>query len=231
MKILFFLVFWFIIYLAFPQDPIAKFCNSITPEELRTCVEKLASVEFEGREFSTRGEKLAADYISGQLNELQFKKSSSNYQVDLSIPFDSLVQFDLSNNKATLKHWDDFGSPYWPLFSNGQKIPVIYAGFGIDHPSYSDYRDINVKGKWVVVSGGQPYNDKGINLITGDTTKIDSLESQGYKTRIAKAHGASGIIFLQTQKQFDDGVKWVKANIKRPDIFPAELINWEVVYP
>ena len=231
MKNLLFLLFWLILYPAFSQDPIAKFCNSITPEELRTSVEKLASPEFEGREFSTRGEKMAAEYISGQLNELQLKKKTSNYQVDLSIPFDSLVQFDLSNNKATLKHWDDFVSPYWPLFSNGQKIPVIYAGFGIDHPSYSDYRDINVKGKWVVVSGSQPYNDKGINLITGDTTKIDSLESQAYKTRIAKSHGASGIIFLQTQKQFDDLVKWAKANVKNPLIIPADIKEWEITYP
>ena len=231
MKNLLFFLFWLIIYPAFPQDPIARFCNSITPEELRVTVEKLASPEFEGREFSTRGEKLAADYISSRLNELQLKKSTANYQIDLSIPFDSLVQFDLSNNKATLKHLDDFASPYWPLFSNGQKIPVIYAGFGFDHPNYSDYKGIDVKGKWVVVSGSQPYNDKGINLITGDTTKIDSLESQGNKTRIAKAHGASGIIFLQTQQQFDDLVKWAKANIKRPEIFPIELKNWELTYP
>lgn len=231
MKPILLLVFWGLICPAFSQDPITKFCNSITPEELQTCVEKLASVEFEGRDFSTRGEKLAADYISGQLNELQLKKSSANYQVDLSISFDSLTRFELSNQNATLKHWDDFSGPYWFLFSNGQKIPVIYVGFGIDHPDYSDYGSINVKGKWVVVSGGQPCNDKGINLITGDTTKIDSLESQGYKTRTAKARGASGIIFLQTQQQFDDGAKWVKANIKRPNSVPAEIINWELAYP
>jgi hypothetical protein len=231
MKNLLVLVLWVIMYPAFPQDPIAKFCNSITPEELRTCVEKLASPEFEGREFSTRGEKMAAEYISGQLNELQLKKSSVNYQVDLSIPFDSLLQFNLTNSKATLKYWDDFSGPYWFLFSNGQKIPVIYAGFGLDHPNYSDYKGINVKGKWVVLSIGQPVNDQGINLITGDTAKIDSLESQDYKTRIAKAHGASGIFFLQNQQQFDDGAKWVKANIKRPYSIPSEIVNWEAAYP
>jgi len=231
MKLLLILVFWMTTFPAFPQDPIAKFCNSITPEELRTNVEKLASPEFEGREFSTRGEKMAADYISAKMNEFQLKKSAANYQVDLSIPFDSLTQFEFSNQIATLKYGNGIScGPYWFHFSNGLKIQVIYAGFGLDHPNYSDYRGIDVKGKWVAVSG-QPYNDKGINLITGDTTKIDSLEWQGYKTKIAKSHGASGIIFLQNQQQFDDGTKWVKANIKHPYSIPAEILNWEEAYP
>lgn len=197
-----------------------------------TCVEKLASPEFECREFSMRGEKMAADYISARLNELQLKKTAASFQVELSIPFDSLTQFEFSNSNATLKYGDDISTgPYWHHFSNGRKIQVIYAGFGFDHPSYSDYRGINVKGKWVAVSGAQPCNNQGINLVTGDTTKIDSLNSQGYKTRIAKAHGASGIIFLQTRQQFDDGAKWVKANIKRPYSIPAILLNWEAAYP
>lgn len=231
MKPLLFFIFWFIVYPAISQEQITRFCNSITPEELRTCVEKLASAEFEGREFSTRGEKMAAEYISSRLDELQLKKTTTNFEVDLSIPFDSLTRFELSNQNATLKHWDDFSGPYWFLFSHGQKIPVIYAGFGIDHPNYSDYKGINVKGKWVVLSIGQPVNDQGINLITGDTTKIDSLATQPFKTKIAKAHGALGIIFLQNQKQFDDGAKWVKANIKQPAIIPADIINWELAHP
>ncbi|MBA4409681.1 MAG: M20/M25/M40 family metallo-hydrolase [Bacteroidota bacterium] len=231
MKNLLFLFFGFITCPAFSQDPIAKFCNSITSEELRTTVEKLASPEFEGREFSTSGEKIAANYISTRLNELQLKKTTANYQVDLSIPFDSLSKFEFSNPNATLKYWDDFGGPYWFHFSNGQKISIIYAGFGIDHPNYSDYAGIDVKGKTVVISGGQPVNDQGINLVTVDSAKIDSLEALPYKTRIAKAHGASGIIFLQNQKQFDDGAKWVKANIKRPNSVAAGIINSEYAYP
>ena len=224
MKNLFFFIFWFIIYPAFPQDPIAKSSNSITPEELRTCVEKLASPEFEGREFSTRGEKMAAEYISSRLNELNLKKTTTNFEVDLSIPFDSLTRFELSNQNATLKHWEDFGSPYWFHYSNGQKMPVVYAGFGIDLPNYSDYSGIDVNGKFVAVSEGQPINSYGINLVTGDTTKIDSLNSVTYKTRVAASHHAKGIFILQAQKKFEELKKWMEANRDMMLTIPVDYI-------
>ena len=166
MKPFLFSIFWFIVSPAFSQDPIAHFCKTINPEELRTCVEKLASPDFEGRAFNTNGEKKAANYLSGEFNMLNLKFFPSNF-IDLSLPFDSILHFAISNEKTTLNNMVDFGNACWFFWSNGQKMPVVYAGFGIDHPNYSDYSGIDAKGKFVAVSEGQPINSSGINLVTG----------------------------------------------------------------
>lgn len=205
------LLIWLTVYPVFAQEPIIRFCNSISSEELRICVEKLASPDLEGRAFNTNGEKKAADYLSGEFNMLNLKIFPANF-IDLSLPFDSILHFEISNEKTTLNNVVDFGNSCWFFWSNGQKMPVVYAGFGIDHPNYSDYSGIDAKGKFVAVSEGQPINSNGINLVTGDTTKIDSLNSVSYKTRIAESHHAKGIFILQGQKKFEELKKWKEAN-------------------
>lgn len=213
MKNTIFLVIFLVISIrGFSQDPIVRFCESITPDELRAYVERLASPEFEGRQFNTIGEKKTADFLSGEFKALQLKKFSSNYQTDLSIPFDSVLHLDISNGKAILKHMEDFGNSCWFFWSNGQKIPVVYGGFGIDHPRYSDYTGIDVRGKIVAVSDGQPVNSQGINLVVGDTAKIDSLSLIPYKTSVAVSRQAKGIILIQEQKKFEKHKKWMQAN-------------------
>lgn len=209
---IFLVIFLGISIRGFSQDPIVRFCESITPDELRAYVERLASPEFEGRQFNTIGEKKTADFLSGELKALQLKKFSSNYQTDLSIPFDSLLHLDISNGKVILKHMEDFGNSCWFFWSNGQKIPVVYGGFGIDHPRYSDYTGIDVRGKIVAVSYGQPVNSQGINLVAGDTAKIDSLSLISYKTSVAVLRQAKGIILIQEQKKFEEQKKWMQAN-------------------
>lgn len=209
------LLMWLAVFPVFSQEPIIRFCNSITPQELQPIAEKLASPEFEGREFNTTGEKMAAEYISGQLSQIQLKKITPNYQMDLSIPYDSLVDFKISSSKSTLQFWQDFRTSFWNLFTEGQKIPVIYAGFGIDHPNYSDYSKINAKEKFVVIHEGQPIDSRGIYLTSNDTVPIDSLNSIIYKEKIASKHGAAGIFILKSNEKFEEGKKLVEPYYKK----------------
>lgn len=224
MKKLFVLVLWFIVCPAFSQDPIVKFCNSITPEGLRTIVEKLASPEFEGRKSFAKSEKKTADYLSDEFRALQLKEFSSNYQTDLSLPVDSILHLELSNEKGSLNDMVDFWVRYWFLWSNGQKIPVVYGGFGIDQPRYSDYSGIDVSGKFVAVSGGQPVNAQGVNLITGDTTKIDSLNLISYKTNVAVSHHAKGIMVIRKQKEFKENKRVIDAHREEMVTVPVNVI-------
>jgi hypothetical protein len=217
-------IFMWVSIWAFTQNPIVRFCDSITSEELHNYVEKLASPEFEGRAFNTNGERKAADYLSGEFNALLLKKFSSNFQTDLSVPFDSVLHLEISNEKAVLKNMVDIGNFSWFFLSNGQKIPLVYAGFGIDLPAYSDYSEIKSEGKFVAVSEGQPIDSHGINLVTGDTTKIDSLNSLSYKIRVAKLHHAKGIFILQGPKKFEEVKKMMEANRDRVLTIPIDLI-------
>ena len=40
--------------------------------------------------------------------------------------------------------------------------------FGIDDEKYSNYTNLNVKGKIVVIKNGEPKDQYGYNIITGD---------------------------------------------------------------
>lgn len=215
MKPLFILLFWIAVYPAYSQDPIAHFCNFFNPEELRVWVEKLASPDFEGREFNKSGEKKAAEFLSSQFGEIQLKKVSPDYQMELSIPYDSLVNFKIASSKSTLQFWQDFRTSLWNLFTDGQRMPIIYAGFGIDHPNYSDYSKINVKDKYIVISEGQPINSRGIYLTSNDTVPIDSLASIPYKHRIASKHGAAGVFIMKSNKKFEVDKKLAEPYYKK----------------
>jgi len=209
------LLIWLTVYPVFAQEPILRFCNSISSEDLRPIVEKLASPDFEGRGFNTVGEKMAADYISDQLQGFQLEKVTANYQMELSILYDSLVDFKIASSKSTLQFWQDFRTSFWYLFLDGQKMLVIYAGFGIDHPNYSDYSKINVKDKFVVISEGQPIDSRGIYLTSNDTVPIDSLASIPYKRRIASKHGAAGIFILKSKQKYEVDKKLAEPYYKK----------------
>ena len=79
---------------------------------------------------------------------------------------------------------------------------VVYAGYGIDDAKYSDYKDLDVKGKIVVVRGGEPEDKDGNKIITGD--KKSSKWSNGRqalssKRDAAKENGAKALFFMDSE--------------------------------
>jgi hypothetical protein len=45
-----------------------------------------------------------------------------------------------------------------------EKVPVIFAGYGIESDKYDDYKNLNVEGKAVVVLEGEP-KDKSWQIL------------------------------------------------------------------
>ena len=85
--------------------------------------------------------------------------------------FDFKPKVSFSVNGNQFKYYDDFIS-----YNNGPKVnyeeeEIIFVGFGIDDPKYSDYINVDVKGKVVVAYSGEPKNDDGSFIIDGN--KID----------------------------------------------------------
>ncbi len=61
---------------------------------------------------------------------------------------------------------------------------LVYAGFGIDDDQFSDYTNIDVKGKIVVIKNGEPKDENGNYIITGN--KQASKWSNGRQELSAK---------------------------------------------
>src|SRR5580658_8874215 len=155
---------------------------SIDPEKIRAHVRFLSLDLLEGRGPGTRGGELAAEYIATQfaLSGVEPAGDDGGYfqRVPLyavhTLEDKTMVSLDVTNAKG--------GEGTIPL-AYGQEIvlkdqtgqptadidaPIVFVGYGIDAPEYqwNDYadasgRDIDVKGKVVLVIVNEPPSDDG----------------------------------------------------------------------
>ncbi|MCS6833168.1 MAG: M28 family peptidase, partial [Flammeovirgaceae bacterium] len=178
-----------------PED-LQKYKQTITAEDLKNHLSILASDDYEGRETGTKGQKMAAEYIQKKFQQLGLEgpvKTSENpfyqtFQLTKATWNDGYIE--TKNQKMLL--FEDF-FPYGDYSTSHQKIEIVFAGYGIHHEKYSDYKGLNVKGKGVVILRGEPKDAQGNYLLTG--TKNDSgLSTTLHKMKYARQHGALFII-------------------------------------
>ena len=207
----------FCINIAFAQTgDAAKYAGVITQADLKKHLTIIASDEFEGRETGTQGQRKAAAYIESQFKALGLKSAAAlkGYQQLYPLYQDSLQETTLTVNGKTAEFAKDFIAP---LNTNetgkfkGKKI--VFAGYGIDDPKYSDYTDLNVKGKVVVIFLGEPKKD-GKYIISGTTRGSEwTFPGTSKKLAAAAAKGAAGVLIINpsqetfNQRMVDNGKK------------------------
>ena len=148
----------------------ATYAETITEAELKEHLYIYASDEYEGRETGTPGQKKAIAYIKAQYEELGIPaaKSDGDYfqKVPLEIskvPSGSIV---LNGVNYTIgEHIVSFSTAV------GVQDTFVYASYGIEEGDYSDYADIDVTGKYVLVKTGEPINEDGTFKLSGTSTK------------------------------------------------------------
>jgi len=79
----------------------------------------------------------------------------------------SVPAVTISVNGKGFKNIDDFVSVESAKSGSLSSKEVVYAGFGIEDENYSDYKNIDVKNKIVLIKSGEPKNEDGTNTITG----------------------------------------------------------------
>lgn len=158
----------------------------------------LASDELEGRETTSHGEKVAAQFIASQLSQYgvkPFGDSSTyfqNFELEKSqILPSSKITFITDNDQHSLELQKDFIP-----FKGGDSIEeseMIFVGYGIYDSSinYNDYQNIDVSGKIVVCISGSP---KDLEI----SKTLEKYNRSSAKAIIAAKKGAKGIIVLQS---------------------------------
>ena len=207
----------FCIGLSFAQSSDgSKYAATITGADLKKHLTVIASDEMEGRETGTEGQRRAAAYIESQFKAIGLKAPAglTGYQQLYPLWQDSLqsVEFSIDGKAAT------FGTDFiTPLNVNetgkfkGKKM--IFVGYGIDDPKYTDYDGLDVKGKVVIFFLGEPKKD-GKYIISG-TTRGSEWSFPGLSKKVAAAaeKGAVGAIFINpnqetfNQRSVDNGKK------------------------
>ncbi len=180
---------------------VAEFANTITSVELKEMLYTYASDEFEGRETGQPGQKKAVEYIKNHYVNLGIPSpiSKDDYFQEVPLQIIKTPKTTLIVNGTTFNYFDDYVSltaaPTGQISTN----EIVYLGYGIDHENYSDYNNIDVKGKIVVIKGGEPKNEDGTYKVSG-TTEIskwsNGRQSLSTKRDAAKKHGAKAVFFM-----------------------------------
>ncbi len=168
--------------------------SDITTEELQQHTGFLASDDLGGRLPGTENDKQAAAYIAGEFEKAGLELIGENgFQY-----FDVVTSVDAGKNNV-LKSGDLTGrvkKDFIPLsFSKNTSLEaeVVFAGYGFqvenDSLQWDEYKDIDVKGKWVVIMRGEPGDENSASPFNANVGLRE-------KVLTAKDNGAGGVLFV-----------------------------------
>ena len=156
----------------------------------------LASDSFEGRETTEPGQIKAADFIAEQFKSYGLKPLGDNgtflQHFPVTAHYVSDSSFIEANGINFLNNKDFFVMP----FGAGDasiSAPVVFAGYGFENDTYSDYRNVDVKDKIVLLLNGNPSFADASDIMVG---------SELYKRSNALKHGAAAVLIIASGDEF-----------------------------
>ena len=214
------------------QDYAAQYAERyVTQEHLRRDLGVLASDEYEGRETGTKGQKMAASYISQQ-----FKLDSLQAPVTANAANPYLQTFSLERSAwqpggtlvlggKTYKWLEDFYAFGRSPFQASTAVQPVFVGYGIEQNSYSDYGSLDVKGKDVVMLLGEPRTPAGKSVLSADGTPTKWSVDFRAKAGLAAQKGARSVFFISQDANFAKMEARLAPRVMQPVIAAAETGN------
>lgn len=195
---------------------VSNLAASISEEELREHLFTYASDEFKGRETGKEGQKMAVAYLQKTYEDLGIQSAlkDGSYLQKVPLEMAKLPTGTLSIGEESLDNGQGFLT-FTGL--QGEFNSVIYVGYGIETETYSDYNGIDVRGKLVLMKSGEPKNDDGTYLLTGnaEASKWSNIsEAIEKRTEVAKAKGAKAILYVDAENysRYNRYYDYMKAN-------------------
>ncbi|MFY9609392.1 MAG: M20/M25/M40 family metallo-hydrolase [Blastocatellia bacterium] len=183
--------------------------TKVSTERIVRHIQFLASEKLQGRRTGTLSADKAAAYIAKEFQSYGLKPASPAGFLE---PFDFVAGVKLGEQNtfrvegSTGERELRVGDEFMPLGFSSPEIAegeVVFVHYGISAPElqYDNYKDVDVKGKVVMILRGSPDGDNPHGRFADFTQP--GLEIQN-KTLKAREKGARGIIFVSEEKSFSD---------------------------
>ena len=179
----------------FAQKSPNTYVKYINPQKARLHLEYLAGEELEGREAGKVGQKKAAVYLSQQFNSYGLPQVKDSYFQRFPVREITPKNIEVSINGKYLKYIKHFlhNSNFDDV--SIKNASMVFAGYGIDSEVYTDFSNIDVKDKIIIIKDGEPINKKGIRKVSG-LAQNSKWKNRDEKIKVAIEKGAKGVILV-----------------------------------
>jgi Zn-dependent M28 family amino/carboxypeptidase len=195
-----------------PPGDFPTISKSLRSEDVLSHIKVLASDEFEGRGPGTPGEDKTVNYLINQFKSLGLKPGNPNGTYIQEVP---LVGFTAKSTAGAiqvggtmidLKTSDDWIAVSRRLNNDSVSVEgsdVVFVGYGVVAPEYGwdDYKDIDVKGKTIIMLINDPpvADSKNPKELDPNFFKGRAMTYYGrwtYKYEIASLKGAAAALII-----------------------------------
>ena len=201
-------------------EKVKQYAATISADNLRKDLTYIASDELEGRDTGSEGQRKAANYIANRFAELGLQPLASDGKGGKGyFQFFNLYRkgwkdayIKIGNKKK------EFFKDYYPngltSIPQEESLNVVFAGYGIESDTYNDYKDIDVKGKAVVILDGEPKDASGKYYITKAGEKSEWEDKTGFQKKMNLALGKGAKMFFVVTDSDESQFKTLAAERK-----------------
>jgi hypothetical protein len=169
------------------------YAETITQGELKEHLFIYASDEFEGRETGEPGQKKAVAYLKAEYEKLNISAAKQNGDYFQKVPLEiaQMPTGSLVINGTMFTLGEDF------ISFNGAGAnfnEIVYAAYGIEEGAYSNFKNIDITNKLVLIKDGEPKNSDGTYVLSGTEKPSKWSKDPMKRIQFAMDKGAKGVL-------------------------------------
>lgn len=180
-----------------PVGPVNRIVSQVSRQAFESHFRYLSDDLMEGRGPGTRGGRLAGAYIAAQFERMGLRPAGQDggWFQPFAIQATRVVRSEVAAGSERFAPSSDQALLLWGSDTLREYHgPAVFVGYGIVSPEnhWDDYRDVDVRGKLVIVLAGNP------GQLDSTLFKATTSHDRNTKTLEALRHGALGALVIHT---------------------------------
>lgn len=192
-------------------DPPPAAQEAIKADNLMNHIKILSADDYEGRGPATKGEELTIKYLADEFKKVGLAPGNTDGTYFQKVPLVGITTGSVSpleikagDKNLSMKYPDDFVARTMRVVDKeGFDADMVFVGYGAVAPEYNwnDYKDVDVRGKVLVMLVGDPpvpdpSDPSNLDPKTFNGKAMTYYGRWTYKFEIAAEKGAAGILIV-----------------------------------